>query len=42
MQKEIDILEFAQGMNIEFRDSEKNNGSKYLLIFDDPCEEICN
>ena len=26
----------------EFIDSLKNNGTKYLLIFDDSCEEICN
>ena len=29
-------------MNFEFIDSLKNNSSKYLLIFDDSCEEICN
>ena len=42
MQKEIENLEFAQGVNFEFIDSLKNNGTKYLLIFDDSCEEICN
>ena len=26
----------------EFIDSTKNNGTKYLLIFDDSCEETCN
>ena len=31
-----------QGVNFEFIDSLKNNGTKYLLIFDDSCEEICN
>ena len=31
-----------QGVNIEFIDSLKNNGTKYLLIIDDSCEEICN
>ena len=31
-----------QGVNFEFSDSLKNNGSKYLLIFDNSCEEICN
>ena len=41
MQKEIENLEFVQGVNFEFIDS-KNNGTKYLVIFDDPCEEICN
>ena len=42
MQKEIKNLEFVQGVNFEFIDSLENNGTKYLLIFDDSCEEICN
>ena len=42
MQKEIENLEFVQGVNFEFIDSLKNNGTKYLLIIDDCCEEICN
>ena len=42
MQKEIENLEFLQGVNFEFIDSVKNNGTKNLLIFDDSCEEICN
>ena len=42
MQKEIENLEFVQGVNFEFIDSLKNNGTKYLLIFDDSCGEICN
>ena len=42
MQKEIENLEFVQGVNFEFTDSIKNNGTKYLLIFDNPCAEICN
>ena len=41
-QKEIENLEFVQGVNFEFIDSLKNNGTKYLLIFDNSCEEICN
>ena len=41
MQKEIENLEFVQGVNFEFIDSLKNKGTKYLLIFDDSCEEIC-
>ena len=41
-QKEIENLEFVRGVNFEFIDSLKNNGSKYLLIFDDSCEESCN
>ena len=31
-----------QGVNFEFIDSLKNNGTKYLFIFDNSCEEICN
>ena len=31
-----------QRVNFEFIDSLKNNGTKYLLINDDSCEEICN
>ena len=42
MQKEIDNLEFVQGVHFEFINSLKNNGTKYLLLFDDPCAEICN
>ena len=42
MQKEIENLEFVQGVNLEFIDSLKNNVTKNLLIFDNSCEEICN
>ena len=42
MQKEIGNLEFVRGVNFEFIDSIKNNGTKYLLIFDNSYEEICN
>ena len=42
MQKDIRYLEFAQGVNFDFTDSLKNNGTKHLLIFDASCEEICN
>ena len=35
MQNEIEQLELVQGVNFEFIDSLKNNGTKYLLIFDD-------
>ena len=41
MQKEIENFEFVEGVNFEYNDSLKNNGTKYLLIFDDSCEEIC-
>ena len=42
LQKEIENLEFVQGVNFEFNDFLKNNGTKYLLTFDHSCEEICN
>ena len=42
MQKEIVGLEFVQGVSFEFIDSLKDNGTKYLLIFDGSCVEICN
>ena len=42
MQKEIDNLQFAQGVHFEFINSLKNNGTKYLLIFEDSCAELCN
>ena len=42
MQKEIKYLELVQGVNFKIFDSLKNNGTKYLLIFDDSCEEIFN
>ena len=40
--KEIENIEFVQGVNFDFIDSPENNGTKYLLIFDDSCQEICN
>ena len=42
MQKENKTFEFVQVVNFDFIDSLINNGTKYLLIFDDSCEEICN
>ncbi len=42
LQMEIKNLEFVQGVNFEFIDSLKNNGTKYLLLFADSCGEICN
>ena len=42
MQKQFENLEFVQGVNFDFIDSSKNNGTKDLLISDDSCEEICN
>ena len=40
--KKIENLQFVRGVKFEFIDSLKNNGTKYLLIFDDSCEDICN
>ena len=31
-----------RGVNFEYFDSSKNNGTKYVLFFDDSCEESCN
>ena len=42
MLKEIENLEFVRAVNFEFIDSIKDNGTKYLLIFDNSCEGICN
>ena len=42
MQKEIENLEFGQGVNFELIDSLKNLGTKNLVIIGDSCEEICN
>ena len=40
--RKLKISSSLQGVNFEFIDSLKNNGTKYLLIFDDSCEKICN
>ena len=40
--KKIEYLEFVQGEIFDFIDSLKNNGTKYLLTFNDSCEGICN
>ena len=42
MQKENENLEFVRGVSFEFIDSLKNNGTKYLLVIDNSCEEIRN
>ena len=42
MQKDMENLEFVQGVSIEFFDFSKNNGTKYLLLIDESFEEICN
>ena len=42
MQKEIDNLEFVQGVHFEVINSLKKNGTNYLLHFEDSCAKICN
>ena len=41
MQKDIENLEFFQGVFFNFIDSPKNNRTKDLLIFDNSCEKSC-
>ena len=40
MSKIIKHIEFVQGVDFELIQNLPNNGTKYLLIFDDSCEEI--
>ena len=40
MSKNIKNFEFVQGVDFELIQNLPNNGTKYLLIFDDSCEEI--
>ena len=35
-------LNFIQGVNFDLIESLPNNGTKYLLMFDDSCEKISN
>ena len=42
MQREVDKLEFVQGVHFEFINSLKNNGTNYLLNSDDSYAENCN
>ena len=42
MPKEIEDIEFVQGVNVNYIDPLENNGTKYLLTFHDSCQEICN
>ena len=42
MGKATEKLEFSQRVNFEFIISSKNNGTKYMLIIGNSCEEICN
>ena len=40
MSKNIKNIEFVQGVDFELIQNLPNNGTKYLLIFDDSCKEI--
>ena len=42
MQKENDHLEFIHGVYFEFINSLKNNGTKYVLVFDHSYAGSCN
>ena len=42
LQKKNENCEFVRGVNFEFTDSLKNNGTKSMLIFDNCCDEIFN
>ena len=42
MKEAIENLDVVEGVNFEFIDLLKTNGTKYLLTFDDSCEQICN
>ena len=40
--KKIQNLGFVRGVNFEVIQSLENNGTQYLLIFENSCDEICN
>ena len=40
MSKDVKNIEFKEGFVLEFIQNLPNNGTKYLLIFEDSCEEI--
>lgn len=40
MERKINNIEFIQGVDFEFINNLPNNGTNYLLIFDDSCDEI--
>ena len=42
MQKKIENIACVQAVSFEFYESVKNKGTKYMLIFDNSCEQICN
>ena len=40
MQKHVKNVEFIQGVDFQLINALPNNGDRYLLVFDDSCEEI--
>ena len=40
MSKDVKKIEFKEGVDFEFIQNLPNNGTKYLLVFDNSCEEI--
>ena len=40
MSKDVKNIEFIEAVDFEFIQNLPNNGTKYLLIFDDSCEEV--
>ena len=42
MKKSVEHIQFVEGVDFEFINSLKNDGTKYLLIFDDSFDEICS
>ena len=40
-EKKIKSFDFNGGVKFDFKDSVKNNGTKYVLNFDDSCGENC-
>ena len=40
--RKLKNLEFDQGVNFDIIGSLDNNGTTYLLAFDESCEKICN
>ena len=40
LQQDVKKIEFKEGVDFEFIQNLPNNGTKYLLVFDDSCEEI--
>ena len=39
-EREIKSIEFISSLDFEFIDNLPNDGTTYLLIFDDSCEEL--